>query len=156
MSMIEHFRRLFAYDEWANREVLVSLRAASPPPVRAVALFAHIVSAERLWLERIRGQAQPFPVWPNFPFEQCASEAEKTSELWKGYLAQISEAGLAETVTYTNTAGQSWKSRLEDVIMHVVMHSAYHRGQIACVVRVSGETPAYTDFIHAVRQSLVE
>jgi uncharacterized damage-inducible protein DinB len=36
------------------------------------------------------------------------------------------------------------------------MHSAYHRGQIASQMRASGKTPAYTDFIHGVRQGLVK
>jgi uncharacterized damage-inducible protein DinB len=38
----------------------------------------------------------------------------------------------------------------------VVMHSAYHRGQIASHMRESGQTPAYTDFIHAMRQGFVK
>jgi uncharacterized damage-inducible protein DinB len=37
-------------------------------------------------------------------------------------------------------------------LIHVLFHSAYHRGQIALQMRASGLTPAYTDFIHAVRQ----
>jgi uncharacterized damage-inducible protein DinB len=36
------------------------------------------------------------------------------------------------------------------------MHSTYHRGQIAAAMRQAGATPAYTDFIHAVRQGFVE
>lgn len=36
------------------------------------------------------------------------------------------------------------------------MHSTYHRGQIAAAMRKAGATPAYTDFIHAVRQGFVE
>ena len=40
--------------------------------------------------------------------------------------------------------------------MHVIMYSVYHRGQIASNVRAEGLTPAYTDFIHAVRQGFVE
>ena len=39
--------------------------------------------------------------------------------------------------------------------MHVLMHSAYHRGQIALEMRAAGMEPAYTDFIQAVRQGLV-
>jgi uncharacterized damage-inducible protein DinB len=35
------------------------------------------------------------------------------------------------------------------------MHSAYHRGQIASHMREQRYTPAYTDFIHAVRQGHV-
>jgi uncharacterized damage-inducible protein DinB len=37
----------------------------------------------------------------------------------------------------------------------VLLHSAYHRGQIASFMRASGDTPAYTDFILAVRQGLI-
>jgi uncharacterized damage-inducible protein DinB len=42
------------------------------------------------------------------------------------------------------------------VLLHVIMHSAYHRGQIAMAMRAAGQQPAYTDFIHAVRNSFVE
>jgi len=43
-----------------------------------------------------------------------------------------------------------------DVLTHVVLHSAYHRGQIASLIRSGGDAPAYTDFIHAARQGLIE
>jgi uncharacterized damage-inducible protein DinB len=36
------------------------------------------------------------------------------------------------------------------------MHSAYHRGQVALEMRAAGHQPAYTDFIHAVRQGFLE
>jgi len=39
---------------------------------------------------------------------------------------------------------------------HVTIHSAYHRGQIASDVRSAGQEPAYTDYIHAVRQRFLE
>jgi len=42
------------------------------------------------------------------------------------------------------------------VLTHVVLHSAYHRGQIATQMRAGGEAPAHTDFIHAVRRGLIE
>ena len=45
---------------------------------------------------------------------------------------------------------------MRDILAHVVLHSAYHRGQIAAAVRAGGGEPAYTDMIHAVRQGLVE
>ena len=45
---------------------------------------------------------------------------------------------------------------MEDILTHVVLHSAYHRGQIASQMRAGGAPPAYTDFIHAARQGLIE
>jgi len=49
-----------------------------------------------------------------------------------------------------------WTSTVGDILTHVAMHGAYHRAQIAAAVRESGREPAYTDFIHAVRQGFVE
>jgi len=44
---------------------------------------------------------------------------------------------------------------VEDILTHVTIHSAYHRGQIASDLRAAGQAPAYTDFIHAVRLGLI-
>jgi uncharacterized damage-inducible protein DinB len=59
-------------------------------------------------------------------------------------------------ISYKNTKGEPWTDTVQDILTHVLMHSAYHRGQIASQMRASGQTPAYTDFIHAVRQGLIE
>jgi len=53
MEILEHIARLFSYDDWANRAILGSLQTVPEPPAGSVGLLAHIVSAERLWLERL-------------------------------------------------------------------------------------------------------
>lgn len=55
-----------------------------------------------------------------------------------------------------NSLGEDWTSTVGDILTHVAMHGAYHRAQIAAAIRESGRTPAYTDFIHAVRRRLIE
>ncbi len=92
MNRIEHLRRLFAYDEWANREVLASLRAAQPVPARSLKLLAHILSAEKLWWERIEQQKQTLPVWPDFTLAQCEAEIAEMSVRWKEYLDKRNDA----------------------------------------------------------------
>jgi uncharacterized damage-inducible protein DinB len=156
MELLEHLCRQFAYDAWANREVLAGLRASARPVTRPRQLLAHILSAERLWLERIRKQPQSLPVWPDFTLDQCEAQIAGLARLWREFLAQFSPAGLSEKIAYKNSKGEPWTSTVEDVLTHVVLHSAYHRGQIAGQVRAGGETPAYTDFIHAVRHGLIE
>jgi uncharacterized damage-inducible protein DinB len=156
MELPEHLRRQFAYDAWANREVLATLSASARPTARPLQLLAHILSAERLWLERIRKQPQSLPVWPDFTLEQCEAQIAELARLWGEYLSQLSDAELSEKVTYKNSKGEPWTSTVEDILTHVVLHSAYHRGQIATQVRAGGEQPAYTDFIHAARQGLIE
>jgi uncharacterized damage-inducible protein DinB len=156
MSMMAHLQRLFVYDDWANREVFTSLRALDVPLPRSVKLLAHILSAERLWLERLLLQKQTYPVWPDFTLEYCKLEAEELPGRWKSYITGLGEGGLSRSLTYKNSKGESCTSQKQDILMHLVMHSAYHRGQIAADMRAAGFTPPYTDFIHAVRKGFVE
>jgi uncharacterized damage-inducible protein DinB len=155
-GLFDQLRRQFAYDDWANREVLAGLRACGITAGRPVQLMAHIFSAERLWLERLKHQSQSLPVWPEFSLDQCQVEAAELDRLWRPYLNQISWSSLSDEIAYKNSKGEAWTSRVEDILTHVVMHSAYHRGQIASDMRAHGHTPAYTDFIHAVRRGLME
>ena len=155
MEMIAHIGRLFSYDDWANREVLTSLEALDAPPERSLKLLGHIVSAERLWLQRLLAQGQSLPVWPFFTVEQCKLQVDELSGLWKSYLTSLGEAGLSHSLTYKNTKGESFTSQKQDILLHVITHSAYHRGQIAADMRAAGFNPAYTDFIHAVRLGFV-
>jgi uncharacterized damage-inducible protein DinB len=154
MNLSEPLRRLFTYDDWANREVLAGFRAAGAAPERPLELMAHIFSAERLWLERLRQQPQTFPVWPQLSLKECETQAAELPLLWNQYFDSLSDAGAI--ITYKNTLGETWTNRIEDILTHVVMHSAYHRGQIAASMRTAGLSPAYTDFIHGIRQGFVE
>jgi uncharacterized damage-inducible protein DinB len=156
MELIEHLHRQFDYDAWANREILAGLKASAGQSPRPLQLLAHILSAERLWLERIRNQPQSLPVWPDFTLEQCEAQVADIERLWHAFFGQLSPLGLSEKVVYKNSKGEPWTSTVEDILTHVALHSAYHRGQIASQVRAGGEQPAYTDFIHAVRQGLIE
>jgi len=154
--MIDLLNQLFAYEAWAAREVLASFRAAANLPPKAVKLFAHILSAEQLWYERIQGEPQSLPAWPDFTLQQCESQAAQTAALWKNFLHSLDPAALSRTVSYKNSKGESWNSEVRDILLHVIMHSAHHRGQIAAEMRAAGNIPAYTDFIHAVRNRFIE
>jgi uncharacterized damage-inducible protein DinB len=156
MDLLDHLRRQFTYDAWANREVCAGLKTSAQPSGRSVRLLAHILAAERLWLERIKHQTQSLPVWPEFSLEQCGTQTEEISKLWREYMEQLAAPQLENKVVYKNTKGEPWESSVEQIVTHVVLHSAYHRGQIAAQMRVDGNDPAYTDFIHAVRQGLIE
>lgn len=155
MELAGYLRRQFAYDAWANREALGAIRGGGGEAHDAVRLMAHILSAEGLWLERLKSEPQSLPVWPEFDLDQCEARAAALEGLWTEYLRGMSSTGLTEKISYKNSKGELWSNTVQDVLTHVVMHSAYHRGQIATLMRAGGLTPAYTDFIHAVRTGCV-
>ncbi len=156
MDAIRHYQQLFSYDTWANREILSVLQANDGNPARSLEWLAHVLSAERLWLERINNTPQSLPVWPHVSVEQCAQQVEEIASLWKNFLADKTEFDLARLVAYKNSKGEAFNSRVDDILTHIITHSAYHRGQIAADMRAAGITPAYTDFIHGVRQGRVK
>ena len=63
----------------------------------------------------------------------------------------LDEAALARNVHYTNSAGLEFDSTVGDILLHVALHGAYHRGQIALLVRAGGSAPAPTDYIQFTR-----
>lgn len=156
MTVADLLRRQFAYDAWANQEVIAAMRAGDSENERPVQLMSHIVAAERLWLERLKQQPQTGPVWRQLDLDQCADEAATLKHLWEEYLELATAGDVAQTVSYKNTKGEEWTNTILDILTHVIMHSAYHRGQIASYMREHGQTPAYTDYIHGVRQGQVK
>src|SRR6202162_5400990 len=71
MEIVRRHQRLFAYDEWANRETLTAIAAARRPQQRALRLMAHIAGEERLWLGRLRHERLPEAVWPALDLAGC-------------------------------------------------------------------------------------
>lgn len=156
MNLADYLRREFSYDEWANQETLKAIEAAGGKDARSLQLMAHIFAAERVWLERLRQQPQSVAVWPDFDLQQCREQAADLGQRWHQYLELLTAGDVAQTISYKNSKGEAYTSAIMDVLSHVIMHSAYHRGQIASHMRESGQAPAYTDFIHGVRQGFVK
>jgi uncharacterized damage-inducible protein DinB len=154
-GQVAHLRRLLEYDQWANVATLGSIAAAGKPAPKALHLMSHIIAAEQLWINRIRASGVRVVVWPELSIAECGTQLNQLPELWREVLDAPRDAGPQVSVSYTNTKGEPWASTVEDIILHIVTHSAYHRGQIAAELRRSGERPAYTDFIHCVRQGLL-
>jgi len=155
MNLADSLRRQFAYNAWANTEVLATIRK-NRGSERSVQLMSHILAAERVWLERLKQEPQSVPVWPKPDLGQCEADAADLARSWHDYLDLITAGDVSLEISYKNSKGESWSSTILDILTHVVMHSAYHRGQIASHMSEKGQTPAYTDYIHAVRQGIVK
>ena len=113
------------------------------------------MGAGRLWLDRLHGRPASIEVWPALSLEECEAGFRGLDAEWKKCLDRLKPGDLERTIAYVNSKGENWESAVGDVLMHVPLHGTYHRGQIAVLLRQSGESPAYTDFIEATRRGLV-
>jgi len=155
MDLLAYMVRLFTYDRWANLEVFTSLNPPAQPTTRSLRWMAHIVAVEQLWLWRILKKGKVV-VWPELSLCECRSYFDTVAHEWQEYLAGLSASEMQRNVAYVNSKGVAYESAVEDIMMHTIMHGAYHRGQIAVDLRGSGNEPAYTDFIQGVRAGCVE
>ncbi len=149
----DYFRKLFDHMEWADKRALESLRTMSNPPPKAIELMAHILGAERVWLSRIEEKESPIPVWPTLSLEEAAKVLEENGDGYRRILSTITTAALQQPITYRNSAGDEFKSTVEDMLTQVATHGSYHRGQIAAQVRSAGGAPNPTDYIAYIRGS---
>lgn len=147
--------RLLTYDHWANREILAAFKRIGAPPEKSLRWFAHILAAEDLWLTRLTSETRNVVVWPSLNLTQCESYLDEQIEDWDSYLAKLTPDILTSTISYRNSKGELWTNTVQDILTHVPIHSAYHRGQIAADLRAHGHEPPYTDYIEPVRRGFV-
>ncbi|MDB5034620.1 MAG: hypothetical protein JWQ98_1861 [Chlorobi bacterium] len=156
MNELAHYRDLFAYDRWANRRALDSIRVfGEEGDPDAVRLLAHIIGAQRVWITRLTGgDSSLLDSWPGLDIDACAVGVEMMYERWIRYLEDMTGEKFGEMIAYRNMKGIAFEDSARDILTQVVNHGTYHRAQIASHVRAKEKTPAVTDYIayvHDVR-----
>src|ERR1051325_10740923 len=150
--MLDLIKRLFAYDAWANARALDALKGAQSPT--ALAPLAHLLVSEKIWLMRLRGEeTSAVNKSPELSHASCESLFEEMRAAFASYLASLGEDDLDSLLTYKNFKGTEFRTPVADILTHVAMHGAYHRGQVAKALRAEGSAPAGTDFITFARES---
>lgn len=148
--------RLFRYDRAAARLAAASLATGGAAAAAAARVLAHVAGAHALWLERLEPTGARVPVWPDLDPPAAAAELDRLSARLESFAAGQTDSGLQRVVAYRNSRGEPWSNTVFDILTHVALHAAYHRGQIAALVRGGGGEPAVTDFIHCVRTGLLD
>jgi uncharacterized damage-inducible protein DinB len=148
-SVAGGFGPLFEHLFWADACALGALRSVPADEPRARELLAHVVGAEGVWLARIEGREPDFPVWPAFTLDEIEAASQRVRGGYQGLLTRIEgdAASLERMVHYRNSAGREFDSSVGDILRHVALHGAYHRGQVALLARMSGFVPQPTDYI---------
>lgn len=155
MQSVETIRHLFSYNEWANRRSIESLKSSAHLTQDAIGALAHLIIAEKTWLIRLLDNIDNtgFDFWPGSSIEESEVMAEETGRAYRDLVGRLTEDDLETLATYKNSKGIEYSTSYRDILIHVLMHSMYHRGQVARAVRAQGDKPAYTDYIAFVRET---
>ena len=156
MTPADRQRRQLRFHRWAHGAFVEALEALEEPPERCVRWLAHLVASDALWLGRILGRPQRLAVWPQLDLAGCRKEMAQLAWEWQEYARKLDPEELDRAVAYTNSKGEPWESLVDDILTHLVVHGAHHRGQIAAELRAHGVAPPYTDFIQATRTGALD
>lgn len=144
--MKEYFQKLYQYNKWANDRVMGALEKQSVNDEKILSLMSHLLSAQFLWLHRIKDLPPPdLQLWKTYPLVRLREMATNGSRQWLEFIA--STENFNRVLKYKNYVGDYYENNVEHIMIHLVNHGTYHRGQIALLMRQGGFEPINTDFI---------
>jgi uncharacterized damage-inducible protein DinB len=148
--VLDQIKRLFEYDNWALMQEFSALKCADNQP--ALGMLAHILAAKEIWLVRLNGKdSSSIDTRPGISLNECRSLASELYDGYNNFLSLLIEADLETAITYKNTKGDGFTTPIGEILTHVAFHSAYHRGQIALLLRQANDAAINTDFITFTR-----
>jgi uncharacterized damage-inducible protein DinB len=142
------------YSRWASERSLQSARALDEDELAkdlgnshggVLSTLAHIYQADRIWLSRLK-RAPRFTLADtdeSWTLDSLTNAWAQTADEFQRWLTDAGD--LQAVLTYKNLAGQKHQLPIWQVVLHVVNHGTYHRGQITTMVRHLGYTPISTD-----------
>lgn len=162
---MEPHERLLSYHLWATGRLLDLVAQVSPGEFTRPlggsfgslqGLCAHVLGAEWVWLERLAGRAPN--TWPAVAGADTPAEARETwKELASRHRARLAgsaasspgprSAALGVPFSYVNLSGVRCTYTMGDVLLHLVNHGTYHRGQLSHMLRQLDRTPMPTDYL---------
>jgi uncharacterized damage-inducible protein DinB len=151
--MIEYFRKLLEYDDWANHRIIAALANGESQKSRRI--FAHLLITKQEYLERFGGKdSTGFDFWPELDLDDCRRLSEVTNDNYRRLIDIAAESALDEVVKYKTSEGVPYENTVRDLLTHVLLHSAIHRGNIVLKMREEGLEPPKIDYIIYLREGL--
>ncbi len=152
METVEYLRHLFAYNDWANRRIIVSLKGTNSD--KSLLILAHTLITEKEYYERLYGKdSTGFDFWPSLTIEECGLLARESAERFEKLLRRFEEDGLNIRAKYRTSEGIPHENTFRELLTHVLMHSSIHRGSIILRMREEGFEPPKIDYIIYLRET---
>jgi uncharacterized damage-inducible protein DinB len=148
--MQDHFLKIFHFEYWANKKVLDQIKKQSAPAEKALQLFAHLIFAQKIWLNRI-GILQE-DIREDYTLKEFAGILDNS---YVELIASMKrQKDFNSNITYKDLADKTHQNSLSDILTHLCVHGAYHRGQIVQILKQSSNESIVTDYIAYARLQL--
>ncbi|MDW5418719.1 DinB family protein [Iodobacter sp. CM08] len=150
---------LFAQKSWANGE-LFNVMAAIPasehaaPVHTAIRTLNHIYVVDRIFRAHLLGEKHEYSATNTKETPELDSlnfAVAETDHWFEEYVTNITDESLAESISFQFTDGDAGRMTREEMLVHVITHGAYHRGNVGQVLKdieIAPPRDLYTKFLH--------
>jgi uncharacterized damage-inducible protein DinB len=149
--MKNHINRMLRSMLWADQQILSAIRDYPAAEAEALPLLAHLLGAEHVWLSRLRNQPAAHSAWPTLSAVECEQLMNENATGYESFASGLGDDELKASISYRNLRGDEFTNSVIDILTHVVVHGAYHRGQIAKSLGRAGVAAVNTDYITFAR-----
>lgn len=159
-------RMLTRYTAWSNKlmfDAVAALPAGEAEKPHAspfqsmVHTLNHIYVIDRIWQAHLEGRDHGYAARNTRDHPPLAELWRLQQEIDAWYVAWAdaqNDAGLAETVKYTLIGGTPGAMTRGEILLHVAMHTNYHRGYVADMIyTVPGCRPPTMDLPVYMREA---
>lgn len=145
--MKQYILKLYQYNAWANRRVIGCLERQAVTDEKILSIFAHCVAANFIWYNRFMGLPKSdYKLWGgNYSIAEMKQMVEEAARKWLEFIE--SNNSFDRVLKYHNYVGDYYENNIQDIMIHLVNHGSYHRGQVAVLLRERGYEPINTDLI---------
>jgi len=145
-----NFERQIAYDQWANKLTInaISECEGTSSDTELTKHLGHLLHAQIIWYNRVLEIHEKVSLWPELSLEECLELISGSSAIDLNKLVPKAN----EICIYKNSKGESFQTKVAEIIQHIIIHGQHHRAQIALLLRQKGITPPATDLIFFTRQ----
>jgi uncharacterized damage-inducible protein DinB/putative sterol carrier protein len=157
MTRIDTLERLFRYKAQANDELLAAMRLFdddSPAKEIAIRVLSHTHVVDRVFAANLTGAEHGYRSAnkSEAPTLEELSGEIRTSDRWYiDYVSRLEDAQLAERIDFMFTDGAPGRMSREEMLLHVTIHGASHRGQVGWIMMENSITPPadrFTSYLH--------
>jgi uncharacterized damage-inducible protein DinB len=153
LNIRDYFFKLINYNQWANELTFRPIVQHELYDEELIRLMSHIVNVEFIWYSRINEEKEfEKPVWHVNSPEELKINSGIIDKLWMDYVRRCRDDEFSFLKSYHNSKGEHFITAASDIILHVMNHSTYHRGQINKLLRQKNIDPVNTDYITYLRK----
>ncbi|MDF2835274.1 MAG: damage-inducible protein DinB [Paenibacillus sp.] len=159
--MTNHPANMYHYHVWANQTIIgrikelpndvLSQEVNSSFPTIAHAL-SHIYAIDKTWYLVLTGTGMPEAMQAcGADYVKVYDTADEYAELYAKLSEQVGQwlgsgVDVEQTILLDNPFAGPRETRLSEIVLHLVNHGTYHRGNISTMLRQQGHASVMNDY----------